>query len=338
MSRPCPWLVAALLAAVLAIAPGPARPDDFYRGKTITITVGGSPGGGYSTYARAVARFLPDHIPGHPAVVVQSMPGAGNLIPIRALNVTASKDGTVMAELNSGVLIQSVVQPEKVNVDFSKFAWIGIGTPIYFVCYGFGTNGVSSFDDLMHRRQFIVGSTGKASLSYSESAALRDVFGAPVKIVVGYPGSAEVRIALERGELDGDCGDFSSIPANWVRDGKARLFVRFNRDRPPEIPENARFVEEFAATQDQRDLLGVLVAANELGRTFLMSGEVSANLTAIMRKAFDDTMNDPGFLAEAAKQQLPVRPRTGEETAQIVKRIMNISPAVAAKVKRIFYD
>jgi tripartite-type tricarboxylate transporter receptor subunit TctC len=326
------------VAAVVGMMPATARADDFYKGKTISIIVGGSPGGGYGTYARAVARFLPDHIPGHPAVVVQSMPGAGNLIPIRALNTSQPRDGTVMAELNSGVLIQSIVQPEIMNVDFRKFAWIGVGAPIFFVCYGFGPNGVSTWDDLMHRKQFIVGSSGKGSLSYSGSAALREVFGAPVRIVVGYPGSAEVRLAIERGELEGDCGDLSSIPAGWLRDGKAHLFVRFTRERPPGMPESAHFVEDFAATQDQKEVFRVLDVANELGRAFLMSPDVPANLTAVMRKAFADTMKDPGFLAEAEKELLPVQPLGGEAAARIVADMLKISPAVAAKVKKIFYD
>ncbi len=123
----------------------------------------------------------------------------------------------------------------------------------------------------------------------------------------------------------------SSIPADWLRYGKAHLFVRFTKERTSEMPDNARFVEDFTTTEDQKDVLGVLDAANELGRTFLMSGNVPADLTAIMRKAFDDTMKDPGFLAEAQKEQLPVQPRTGEEAAQIVDRTLKISPAVAAK-------
>ncbi len=109
------------------VAPASVRADDFYKGKTISIIVGGSPGGGYGAYARVLAQFLPNHIPGHPTVIAQSMPGAGNLNPIRSLAATEPKDGTVMAELNSGVLIQSIVQPELINLDFQKYAWIGMG-------------------------------------------------------------------------------------------------------------------------------------------------------------------------------------------------------------------
>ena len=123
---------------------------------------------------------------------------------------------------------------------------------------------------------------------------------------------------------------------DWLRDNKAHPFVRFTKERPPEMPESARFIEDFATTQDQKDLLGVLDAGDEMGRSFVMSGDVPADRIAIMRKAFDDTMKDPAFLAEMKKEQLPVHPLTGEEAAQIVTKMMAVSPAIIAKAKKIF--
>lgn len=254
----------------------------------------------------------------------------------RAIIATLPRDGTVMGTFNSGVLVQSVTQPEIVNIDFRKYVWIGVGTPVFSVCYGYGPNGVKTWDELMHRKQVIFGSTGKGSLSYINMSILRDVFAAPVKLVLGYPGSSEVRLAIERGELDGDCGDLGSIPADWLHDGRANPFVRFTRERPPEMSEQARFIEDFATTQDQKDVLGVLDAANEVGRAFVMAGGVPADLAAIMRKAFEDTMKDPAFLAGAEKEQLPVHPLGGEEAAGIVAKMMTVSPAVVAEVKKIF--
>ena len=145
-----------------------------------------------------------------------------------------------------------------------------------------------------------------------------------------------MRLAIERGELDGDCGALSSIPADWLSDDKAHPFVRFTKERPPEMTENARFIDDFATTQDQKDLLDVLDAGNEVGRSFVMSGDVPADRIAIMRKAFDDTMKDPAFLAEMEKEQLPVHPLTGEEAAQIVAKITAVSPAIIAEAKKIY--
>jgi tripartite-type tricarboxylate transporter receptor subunit TctC len=326
-----PFLVASLLAG-----PALVRADDFYKGKTLTIIVGFTPGGGYDFYARALARFLPDHLPGHPTVIVQNEPGAGSLVAVRSLNVTQPKDGTVMVTFNPGLITQSVVQPEMVNLDFRKYAWIGIATPDFRVCYGYGPNGVSSWDDMMHRKEFVLGGTGKGAGNYINGATLRDVFGAPVKQVLGFPGSAEMRLAIERGETDGDCGSLSSIPTDWLRDNIAHPFVRFTRERPPEMTEKAVFIDDFATTQDQKDLLGVVDAEDEVGRSFVMSGDVPADRLAIMRKAFDDTMKDPALLAETEKAQIPVHPLTGEEAGQIVAKITAVSPALIAEAKKMF--
>jgi tripartite-type tricarboxylate transporter receptor subunit TctC len=320
----------------LVSAPALVRADDFYKGKTVTIVVGFSPGGGYDLYARALARFIPDHIPGHPAVIVQNMPGAGSLVAVRALDTTQSKDGTVMLTFEPGLITQSLAQPEMVNLDFRKYAWVGAVSPNFEVCYGYGPNGVKSWEDLMHRKEFVLGAVGKAAGNYIEGATLREVFNAPVKQVLGFPGSAELRLSIERGELDGDCGVLNSIPPDWLSDNKAHPFVRFNKERPPEMTENARFIDDFATSQEQKDLLDVLDAGREVGQSFMMSGDVPADRLAILRKSFADTMKDPGFLAEMEKEQLSVHPLTGEEDGQIVAKMTTVSPAIIAEVKKIY--
>jgi tripartite-type tricarboxylate transporter receptor subunit TctC len=309
---------------------------DFYKGKTLSIVVGFTTGGGYDVYARLLARFIPDHIPGHPSVILRNQPGAGSLAAARSLNATQPKDGTVMVIFNPGLITRSIVQPDMIDLDFRKLAWVGIATPDFRVCYGYGANGVSSWDDMMQRKEFILGGTGKGSGNYVNGAILRLVFGAPVKQVLGFPGSAEKRIAIERGELDGDCGDMGSIPADWLRDRTAHAFVRFTKERAPEVPESARWIGDFATTQDQKDLLDVLNGQDEVGRSFVVSGDVPADRLAILRKAFNDTMKDPAFIAEAQKARSPMQPLTGEEAGQIVAKIMAASPAVVARAKEIY--
>ena len=327
-------LLGLCLAAICA-APA-AQAEDFYKGRTISIIVGASPGGGYDAYARALARFIPAHIPGKPYVIVQNMPSAGNMGTARALVTTQAKDGTVIAGLNAGVLTQSVMQPELVNLDFRKYAWIGVVTPAFSVCYGYGQNGPGSWDEMMKRPQFIVGTTAKGSLSYTNSSILREIFSAPIKLIMGYPGSAESRLALERGELDGDCGEFTVIPSDWIESRRAKLFVRMTRERPADMPEAARFINDFATTQAQRDTLDLLNVSNELGRPYVMAGEVPAELVAIIRKAFDETMKDEAYLAESAKQLLPVNPISGLEAARIVDKMMSAPPDVLARAKKIY--
>jgi tripartite-type tricarboxylate transporter receptor subunit TctC len=318
------------------VAPTFGHADDFYKGKTFTIVVGFSPGGGYDVNARGLARHLSAHIPGNPNIIVQNMPGAGSLTSVRYLDVTAPKDGTAMTIFNPGLVIQSIMQPDKVQLDFRKYGWIGVVTPDFRVCYGFGPNGVKSWDDMMHRKEFVLGSTARGSGNYINGATLREVFHAPIKQILGFPGSAEQRLAIERGELDGDCGSYSSIPIEWIRDGSAHNFVRFTAKRPPEIPESAAYIGTFTTTDEQRQILDVLDASDEVGRPFIMSKQVPPERVAIIRKAFNDTMQDKEFLAEMEKQQLPVNPMTGEEAETIVAKMMSAPPAVVAKARAIY--
>jgi tripartite-type tricarboxylate transporter receptor subunit TctC len=327
--------VASVLIGLTALAL-PARAQDYFKGKTFTVVVGFSPAGGYDTYARNVARYIGNHIPGNPTVIVQNMPSAGSLTAVRYLNLTAPKDGTVMTIFNSGMVTESVVQPARINVDFRQYAWVGVVTPDYRVCYGYGPNGPKTWDEMMHRKEFILGSTGKASGNYINGATLREVFHAPVKQILGYPGSAEQRLAIEQGSLDGDCGSYSSIPADWISKGLAHPFVRFSEERPVEIPESAPYIGTFATSDEQRQLLHVLDGGDEIGRSFIMSKQVPADRLAIVRKAFDDTMSDPAFLAAMAKEQLPVHPLTGEQATKIADELIGAPANIVALAKRIY--
>ena len=328
----------ALLGALGVLGPsGPASAaDDFYKDKTINMVVGFTPGGGYDAYARQLARFMPEHIPGKPNMIVQNMPGAGSMTAVRALDVTQPKDGTVMVIFNPGLILQSMVQPDKVPVDFRKYSFVGVVTPDFRVCYGFGPKGVKSWDEMMARKEFILGGTGKGSGNYVNGATLREVFNAPVKQILGFPGSNEQRLALERGELDGDCGSFNSIPPGWVREGKVHPFVRFTREKEADMPESARFIEDFAKTPEQKELLSVLNAGDEVGRPFIVSRDIPAERLAILRKAFDSLMKDAAFRAEMTKQMLPVYPINGPDSEQLLARMLKTPRAIADKAKVIF--
>ncbi len=326
----------ALAAAALMAAPQAAVAQDFYAGKTVSIVVGFTPGGGYDAYARLVSRFLPAHVPGKPSVVVQNMPGAGSLTAVRALDATLPKDGTQIVIFNPGLVTQSIVDPKSVPVDFRKLAWVLTATPDYRVCYGFGDKAPKNWDEMMKSQKFILGSTAKGSGNYINGAILRILFNAPVQQVLGFPGSAEQRLAIERGELDGDCGSVSSIPIEWIQSGKAHMFVRFLKQRPPEIPASVPVIDEKATTQEQKDVLAVLSGGDELGRPFVMSQAVPADRLAIMRKAFEDTFKDPALLDAAKKEQLTIDPTPGAESQETVGKMGGVSPAVAAKARTIY--
>jgi len=327
----------AILALGGLVLSGSARAaEDFYKDRTINIVVGFTPGGGYDAYGRQLARHLAEHIPGKPNVIVQNMPGAGSLTAVRALDVTQPKDGTVIVIFNPGLILQSLVQPSTTPVDFRKYAFVGTVTPDFRVCYGFGPTGVKSWADMMSRKEFILGSTAKGSGNYVNGASLREVFNAPVKQILGFPGSNEQRMAIERGELDGDCGSFNSIPPSWLREGKAHPFVRFTREKESFMPDSARFIEEFATTSEQREVLAVINASDELGRPFIVSKDIPADRLAILRKAFDSLMKDPVFNAEMAKQGLPVHPINGAESDRMLARMLNTPRAIADRARVIF--
>jgi tripartite-type tricarboxylate transporter receptor subunit TctC len=328
-------LLAPALVGLLAQTPM-AQAEDFYKGKTVTVLVGFSPGGGFDLNARAVANHIGKHIPGNPTVIVQNAPGAGSLTSVRSLDANMPKDGTVIDVFNPGFITRSIVQPEQVKVDFRKYAWVGVISADFRVCYGYGPKGVKSWDDMMSRKEWILGSTAKGAGNYINGSELRVIFHAPIRQIVGFPGSAEQRLAIERGELDGDCGSFNSIPIAWVRDNKVHAFVRFSERKLPEIPDTARYIDDFAKNDEQKQLLDMLNAADDVGRPMIMSGQVPKERLAIIRKAFDETMKDPGFLADMKKQQLPSTPLTGEEAEKIVAKMTQAPPNIVAQAKKVF--
>jgi tripartite-type tricarboxylate transporter receptor subunit TctC len=327
-------------ACVLALSAGLASPAhaqaDFYKGKTVNIVVGFTPGGGYDLNGRAVAKHIAKHIPGNPNVIVQNAPGAGSLSAVRNLDATLPRDGTAIVTFNPGLVTQSIVQPETVKVDFRNLAWVGVVAADYRVCYGFGPKGVKTWDDMMSRKEFILGGTGKSAGNYINGAILRHVFNAPVRQILGFPGSAEQRIAIERGELDGDCGSYSSIPPAWLNEKKVHPFVRFSEKRTEEIPESAVYIGTFAKTDEQRALLNVLSGGDEIGRPFIMSKQVPADRLAIIRQAFMATMKDPAFAADLEKLGHPLQPLPGDAAEAIVAKMSSASPEVLKKARVIY--
>jgi tripartite-type tricarboxylate transporter receptor subunit TctC len=309
---------------------------DFYKGKTVTITVGFTPGGGYDINARAVARHIGKHIPGNPGVVVQNAPGAGSLTAVRNIEANLARDGTAIVTFNPGLVTQSIVLPETVKLSFRDRAWVGVVAADFRVCYGFGPQGVKSWDEMMSRKEFIMGGTGKGSGNYINGATLRQVFNAPVRQILGFPGSAEQRIAIERGELDGDCGAFASIPIAWVKEKKVHPFVRFSEQKDEDVPDSAVWIRTFAKTDEQRAILDVVNGGDENGRPFIVSKQVPQERLAILRQAFMATMKDPAFLADMKKLGHPVLPLPGDRAEEIVTKMSGASPEVLKKARAIY--
>src|SRR5262245_8584518 len=313
-------IVIALIAGLLAAQPALAQ-DGFYRGKTVTIIVGYSAGGGYDQYARLVARHLGRHIPGQPNVIVQNMPGAASMTAVRHLDANAAKDGTVITAFDPGLVLETIAAPEVFKVRFSDYRWVGTLLRDIRICYASTVSGIKTWQEMMARKEFLIGNTARGSNAYVNGAILRKVFRAPVRQISGYPGSNEQRLALERGELEGNCGSWSAIPQDWIVNHKIDALVRFSPKRPPDMPESVPFVSDLAKTQEQKDLLAILDGAGELGRPFIVAKQVPADRVVMLRAAFEAAIKDETFLAEAHKQNLPLDPVSGEEAEGIIKTI-----------------
>jgi tripartite-type tricarboxylate transporter receptor subunit TctC len=328
-----PCMLAAALGTIVAVVPAAA--EDFYRGKTLTIMVGFSPGGGFDINARVLARHIGRHIPGNPSVVVQNMPGAGSLTAVHYLDVTAPKDGTAIDIFNFGNIGESRLNPNKVKVDFRKYNWIGSISQDLTVCYVWHTFGVKTLAELKAKPKVHMGLTGVGTSSDTNQRILKNIFGVHIQQIPGYPGSAEQRIAIERGELDGDCGAWSSIPQEWVEGHKIVPVIRSAPVVAPDMPAGVPYSIEIAPSERDRQILRVLLASAQVGRPFIASQAVPAERIRILRDAFNATMKDPQFIAEAQKLRLPISPKTGEEALKIVEEIYATPDDIAAAARNV---
>ncbi len=324
-------LMPGLLAGMAFAAPAPAQ--DFYRGKTITILVGFSPGGGFDLNARLLARHLGRFIPGRPDVVVSNMSGGSSLTALQYLDTRAPRDGTVLNTFNFSLIGDSRLFPERVRADFRGYGWIGSITPDNTVCYTWGALGLKTLDDVRRRGPVHMGDVGPGTSAFINQNILKRFFGVDVRQVLGYPGSAEQRFAIERGELDGDCGAWSSLPAEWVDGGKINPLMRSTLSNAPGMPAGLPDMAALAPDSRSRDIIRLLTAPGGLGRPFVVSGGVPAERVRLLREAFDAAARDADFLADAARLRLPVAPKSGEEALRAVEEIYG-APAELVKAAR----
>jgi tripartite-type tricarboxylate transporter receptor subunit TctC len=325
------------LAGVLGFAL-PAAAQDFYKGKTLMILAGFSPGGGYDVNARLLARHIGRYIPGHPAVVVQNMPGAGSLKALQYLDAAAAKDGTVINTFNFGLIGDSRLRPEKIKVDFRRYKWIGSISQDLTVCYVWHRLGVRTLADLQQKTRVHFGSTGPGSSSDLNQRILKNIFGVRLQQVAGYPGSAEQRMAIERGELDGDCGAWSSIPEGWIKDKKISPVIRSSPATAADLPADVPFSVEIAPSERDRQVARLLLSSNQLGRPFLASAAVPDEPIRLLRAAFDSAVKDPAFVADAKKLRLPISPKTGDEALKIVEDVYRAPDAIVAAARKVASD
>lgn len=321
-------------AMTILWAASPAVAQDFYKGKTLSIVVGYAVGGGYDQYARMLARHMDRHIPGNPNIVVVNMPGAATLTALRHIDATAPKDGTVIVLFDFFQIGNSVLTPEKVNMDFRKYHWIGSVSEDLSVCYIWHTIPANNVDDLRKGQQQIhMGLTAAGTMNEVRQKILKNMLGLNIRTVSGYKGSSEEKLAMERGELEGGCGGWSSVPPDWRRDSKVKTIVRLVPTRAPDMPPNVPYAADLTSNKREKQIIELLTQPAQLGKPLIASPAVPADRIQILQKAFDQTVKDPQFLAEAEKLQLDVSPKSSAEAMKILDDIYSLPADIIQEAK-----
>jgi tripartite-type tricarboxylate transporter receptor subunit TctC len=244
-------------------------------------------------------------------------------------------DGTVMAHFSSALLTEAITAPERVKVDFRDFAWIGNVSEDVRVCYIRSAIGARNWAELMAREQVIFGATAPGNAGNVDTAMLRNLFGVKVKQVQGYAGSADKRLAVDRGEIDGDCGGWTSVPEDWLREGKINVMIRLSPTLVAGMDKSVPWGGDLVKDANERKIYDFLVAPERLGRLFMVAGKVPPDRVAALRGAFDAMVADPEFLAEAEKAKLLVTPMKGDEVTRHVGELYATPADLVARAKAI---
>ena len=334
------WLslrLALIFALLWDIQTSPAQ-EQFYKGKTLRMIVGTSAGGGFDTYTRTLARHFGKHVPGQPAIVVENMPGAGHLIAANHMYKVAKPDGLTVGHFHGGWFLYQLFHRPGIEFDAKQFEFIGSPIKESRVCAFTKTSGITSVERwLASKTPVKIGGIGGGAPD-DMARMLAATTALPIQLVTGYKGTAEIRLAAESGELAGGCWTWDSIRATWskaIQSGEAIVVLQALAKPHPDLP-NVPLAQSLAKNDEARELLkaGVQDPA-EFYRPYVLPPRTPKERVGTLRQAFDATMKDPEFLADAKKANLDLEPMTGREMQQIVAGIFKLDPALTAKVKAI---
>jgi tripartite-type tricarboxylate transporter receptor subunit TctC len=325
-----------LLAPALPAAAAPA--DAFYGGKTVTLIVGGSAGGGYDTLGRAIGHYIGRHIPGSPSVVVQNMPGAGGLIAMNYLFNTAERDGTVIAMVENGPPLAPLFGVKEARFDATKFNWLGTPSVETSVVLVWHTVPVNSLDDLK-THPTTMGASGTNSTQAFYTRLIDAVLGTKMQAINGYKGLNDTFLAMERGEIDGSPSVFysaiTSTRPHWLPDHLAKAILQFGPE-PVKQLAGVPFASNLVTVPDDKLLMQAALAPLALGRPLVMPPGVPAERVAAMRQALADTFADPDFVADAQKLGLVVNaPRTGQQLQDVIDQAYAAPPRVLERLRAL---
>jgi tripartite-type tricarboxylate transporter receptor subunit TctC len=324
----------ALLSSQAAFAQSVA---DFYKGKTITIVVGSDVGGGYDLTARTLAHHLARHIPGQPSIIVQNKPGASSIVAANYVYEIAPKDGTIIAAAQRPIPFQTLFGDTGVRFDVRKMQWLGSTTNELGVVVAWHTAPQQTFADL-YKSEMVIGGTGPATDPELYPRAMNRVLGTRFRIVGGYPGQAQVALAMERGEIQGSGNwSFSDIEKghpDWITEKKVRLLLQLGlaKSQSPLLRE-VPLVLDVARNDDERHVFEILMGMKALGRPYFVAPGVPTDRTQALREAFMATMRDPEFLAEANQLLGPIDPVSGTDMQVIIAGVYALPAQVISQAR-----
>lgn len=331
LCRSAVLVVSALLWTAAAFAQ--ETPD--FKGKTINVVIGFEPGGSYDIYGRLFARFFGAHLPGQPTIVVQNMPGAGGLGAANYLYNVAPRDGTAVGVISQTAGIGQVLDTPGIRYDVRKFAWIGRLVANAQVLHTWYTSKTRTMADALVN-EVVVAGTGPTSSSVVFPHIMNDLLGTKFKVVPGYNGPTSATLAMERGEVEGVVRPWSELKAmnsDWLRDKKINLLVQFALTPNAEI-RDVPAVVDLGHDDQQRQLLALFASGNDVGNAIVAPPGLTGPVAAALRKAFDDVMNDPAFLAAAHVAKLDLDPLPGDKLQKLNENTLEVPDKVIEQAKK----
>ena len=329
-------LVAGVMLATLAATAAAAQtvPPDYFRGKTITIVAGAGTGDGYDIYSRLLAQHMGRHIAGNPRFVVQNMPGAGTLRATNFIWEVAAKDGTYFGAVGGGTATAGLLDAKNARFDARRFGWVGSMNSEVGLVLSWGPTPFKTIKDVM-KQEFIVGGGGPTSGNVVFPIVLNQVVGTRFKVVGGYKGTGDIALAIERGELHGTasyhCSSIIGRNPDWLTKKQVNVLLQLSLRKHP-LFQDVPLVGELGQNEEQRAILELVFARQEMGRPFMLPPGTPPTVTEILRRAFDAAMRDPALLAEAEKRKIDLnQPMTGEEIHALIDRLYKSPQAIIEK-------
>jgi tripartite-type tricarboxylate transporter receptor subunit TctC len=327
------------ITALLLLFPGSLFADDFYKGKTIRVIVGGSAGGGFDIYTRAMARHMGKHIPGNPSLVVENMTGAGTFIAAKYLHSSAKPDGLSFGIFNGALILGRVLGMKGIDIDMRELEYLGVPVQDSTVCALRKESGVTNMDQWFgSKTPMKLGGLSPGNSTSDVARIVGAALGVPIQLVEGYKGTNEIRLAADAGELHGACWAWETLKVAWqnaIPAGDVNIVLQVTSKKLPDLP-NVPMALDLAKTDEAKMLLkaGAIDPA-AIVRVYVTTPRTPKDRLDILRKAFAATLTDPEFVAEAKKANLDINPLTGEEVKKTVDGLFKLNPAVVSKLANI---